>query len=60
MNFFIAMMIFFMWLGAVLCIASMAKFTPPETPGDQLKDITLNGKVYGLSAFFVVVILWVL
>lgn len=56
--FFESMIIFFLWLIAVVCIMSMATFTNPTTDGDQIKNIDMTGKVYGMAAFMVFGMLW--
>jgi choline transporter-like protein 2/4/5 len=58
MYFFIGMFIFFLWLGALACVASLSTFEPPATKGDQLKLLKPDGKVWAMIAFLAFGMLW--
>jgi len=59
MYFFISMIFFIFWLGALACVVSLSEFVKPETDGDQMKIIKPDGKVYGMMGFMFFGLLWV-
>lgn len=54
------MIFFFIWLGATACVVSMSEFEKPKENGDQLKQLKPDGKIYGMLAFMVFMLLWVM
>lgn len=60
LHFFIILVVFLVWLSAILCVYSMGDFKPDPTPIPQAKKFTeVSSKVTYMGLFMLFGLLWI-